>query len=141
MPKNKKKKRNDKTGAEKLIIKSVLIGSVAGIVCFFALTCVLTLLAYTQDLEESYYTALIFFASGSSAFAGGFTAVLPLKRNGLVLGLLSVLPTFFFIVGVASVVSRTGIGVLGWTALAIMLATGALGGIVAANKRKRVKIK
>lgn len=141
MPKNKKKKRNDKTGADKLIIKSVLIGSAAGIVCFFALTSILTLLAYTQDLEESYYTALIFFASGSSAFAGGFTAVLPLKRNGLVLGLLSVLPTFFFIAGVAGIVSRTGIGVLGWIALGIMLTMGALGGIIAANKRKRVKIK
>lgn len=141
MPKNKKKKRNDKTSADKLIIKSVLIGSAAGIVSFFALTSILTLLAYTQDLEEGYYTALIFFASGLSAFVGGFTAVLPLKRNGLVLGLLSVLPSFFFIAGAAGIVSRTGIGVLGWTALAIMLATGALGGIVAANKRKRVKIK
>ncbi len=141
MPKNKKKKRNDKTGAEKLIIKSVLIGSAAGIVSFFALTCVLTLLAYTQDLEESYYTALIFFASGFSAFTGGFIAVSPLRRNGLVMGLLSVLPMFFFIAGVAGVVSRSGIGILGWIALVIMLTMGALGGIVAANKRKRVKIK
>lgn len=141
MQKNKKKKHSDNRSADKLIIKSVLIGSAAGIVSFFALTCVLTLLAYTQDLKESYYTALIFFASGFSAFIGGFAAVLPLKRNGLVLGLLSVLPTFFFIVGVAGIVSRTGIGFLGWVALVIMLGTGALGGIVAANKRKRVKIK
>lgn len=141
MQKNKKKKHSDNRSADKLIIKSVLIGSAAGIVSFFALTCVLTLLAYTQDLEESYYTALIFFASGFSAFISGFAAVLPLKRNGLVLGLLSVLPTFFFIVGVAGIVSRTGIGFLGWIALVIMLGTGALGGIVAANKRKRVKIK
>ena len=141
MQKNKKKKHSDNRSANKLIIKSVLIGSAAGIVSFFALTCVLTLLAYTQDLEESYYTALIFFASGFSAFISGFAAVLPLKRNGLVLGLLSVLPTFFFIVGVAGIVSRTGIGFLGWIALVIMLGTGALGGIVAANKRERVKIK
>lgn len=141
MQKNKKKKRNNNRSADKLIIKSVLIGSAAGIVSFFALTSILTLLAYTQDLKESYYTALIFFASGFSAFISGFAAVLPLKRNGLPLGLVSVLPMFFFIVGVASVVSRTGIGVLGWVALAIMLTMGALGGIVGANKRKRVKIK
>lgn len=141
MQKNKNKKRNGKTSADKLIIKSVLTGSAVGIVSFFALTSILTLLAYTQDFEESYYPALIFFAGGFSAFIGGFAAVLPLKHNGLPLGLLSVLPAFFFIVGVAGIVSKTGIGFLGWIALAIMLTMGALGGIIAANKRKKVKIK
>ncbi len=141
MPKNKKKKRNDKSCADKLIIKSVLTGSAVGIVSFFALTSILTLLALMQDFDESYYTPLIFFASGFSAFTGGFTAVVPLKRNGLPLGLLSVLPMFFFIIAVANLVSEKGIGLLGWVALGIMLITGALGGIVAANKRKGIKLK
>ncbi|MBQ8228502.1 MAG: TIGR04086 family membrane protein [Clostridia bacterium] len=140
MKKNKKKRSVSKNGNTNLI-KAILTGSVAGIVSFFALTAILALLAYKQDFEDNYYTALILFSSGVSAFVSGFAAVLPVKRNGLVLGLLSVLPVFLIIIAVSSVVSRTGVGLFGWIALGIMLVSGAVGGIVAANKRKGVKIK
>ncbi|MBQ8783922.1 MAG: TIGR04086 family membrane protein [Clostridia bacterium] len=141
MQKNKKKKRNTQKSGSSNLIKTVLLGSAAGTVSFFALSAILALLAYKQDFDESYYTALILFASGVSGFVSGFLAVAPIKRNGLVLGLASVLPVFLIIIAVSSVVSRAGVGLYGWLSLAVMLLFGALGGIVAANKRKRVKLK
>lgn len=138
MPKIKKKKS---ANPNSFIIKSVLTGSAVGISVFFALTTLLVLLAYTQDLEESFYPYLIMFASGMSAFIGGFTAVVPIKRNGLFMGTICTLPAFFFVIATASIVSRAGVGLWGWICLGIMLIMGGIGGILAANKQKRVKIK
>ncbi len=141
MKKNKKKKYTDTKNGNIFIVKSIFIGSGIGIVTFFAFTALFALLAYTQDMEEKYYTAFLLFSAGISAFCSGFIAVLPIKRNGLFMGMLSTLPMYFFIVGVASVISRTGIGLYGWISLGIMLIFSGLGGIISANKRKRVKLK
>lgn len=141
MQKTKKKKRSAQKSGNSNLIKSVLIGSAAGTAGFFALTAILALLAYKQDFEENYYTVLIIFASAVSSFISGFVAVAPIKRNGLILGIASVLPVFLVIIAVASLMNRTGIGLYGWVSLAVMLLMGGIGGIIAANKRKHVKIK
>lgn len=142
MQKYKKKSHTEsQKGAANSIIKHILTGSLTGTAIFFVLMCLLSFLAYKQDFDEKYYTAIVVFSGIFSAFASGFISVIPTKRNGLAIGILSVLPSFTVIITVASILSRTGIGAVGWIILGIMILCGGTGGIAAANKRRRLKIK
>ncbi len=137
----KTKKHSTKQVGDKFIIKTVLIGSVIGIICFFALLAIFALIALKQDLSEEYYWILTIVASAVSSFIGGFSAVRPIRKNGLILGMASVIPLFLVVLTVASIVNRTGISMYGWIALGVMLLFGAGAGVFAANKRQNVKIK
>ncbi len=141
MPKNKKKTRSTSNKQSFQLLKPVFTGSLTGLSVFFALTTIFTLIAYKQDFEQDIYTVLITTASVLSGFISGFVAVMPIKRNGLISGFISVLPMFMIIIIIASVVSRSGIGMWGWINLGAMIIAGASGGIVSANTHRKVKIK
>lgn len=70
-----------------------------------------------------------------TGFIGGFFAVKPTRRNGIVIGALSAVPAFMLIFLVTSIISHTGISATGWIAAAITVIFSAVGGIICANKR------
>lgn len=141
MKKIKQKKRTAKSGGEKFIIKSVLTGSLSGVAVFFASLALFALIAYKQDLSEEIYWIFAVIASVLSAFISGYVAVRPIKKNGLILGMASVIPLFSVILLTASIVNRTGISIYSWISLGVMLLTSGISGIFAANKKKKMKLK
>ncbi len=135
----KKRVKKNSTSGEKILLKNVLIGSAVGTVLFFITTTLSALIILKNDLSEDTYPAFLIVAGAVSAFFGGFVSVIPTKRNGLILGALSVLPTYFIIFAVSSIFNRTGISVYGWIMLGVMVLFGGLAGIVAANKKRKIK--
>ena len=78
---------------------------------------------------------MIFFICAVSGFIGGFFAVKPTRRNGIVIGALSAVPAFMLIFLVTSIISHTVISATGWIAAAITVIFSAVGGIICSNKR------
>lgn len=114
----------------------VLIGSLTGIAVYFVLTAVASLILWKADTDESLYKFIMLLVGAAAAFAGGFVAVRPVRKNGIIVGALSVLPVYAVELVVSLLVSKSGIGVIGWILLAIQLTVAAVGGIIAVNKRK-----
>ncbi len=139
MAKSKKKKVAQKDSIR--ILKAFLISALSGVGCFFILTAAAALLLLNRDLSDVYYMPFILFSSTVSGFVSGFVCLLQLKKNGLIMGMLSSLPVYLIIMIVSMGVSRSGIGIYGWICPGIMMLTAGAGGIVSANKRSKTKIK
>ncbi len=135
----KKQTKKKNVAGEKALFKNILFGSLAGTVVFFIVISLFTLIILKNDLSEDFYPIFLLFAGALSAFSGGFISVIPVKRNGLILGILSTLPTYFIIFAVSSIVNRTGISIYGWIMLGIMILFGGISGIIAANKKRKIK--
>ena len=114
----------------------VLVGSLTGIAVYFVLTAVASLILWKADTDESLYKFIMLLVGAAAAFAGGFAAVRPVRKNGIIVGALSVLPVYAVELVVSLLVSKSGIGIIGWILLAIQLTVAAVGGIIAVNKRK-----
>ncbi len=135
----KKSKIKNQAKSDKLLIKSMLIGSGAGTVAFFTFIGLFAFIIFKKDTPENYYPAFLISASGISAFISGFLSVLPIKRNGLILGIFSTIPVFFIIFVASSIINRAGISLYGWISFAIMTILGAVGGIISANTKRKIK--
>lgn len=136
MPKKRKRKASkDATDPISIIIKA-LIGSLVNIIVFFALSAVFSFICLKADLDEALFKYFVFAAGAASGLVGGFTAVKPVRKNGLIIGGACALPAFLIIFLISSIISRTGIDVSGWIAALIMTLFSALGGILSANRRK-----
>lgn len=133
------KKRRTKTSSQSnevkdIIIKS-LIGSAFGTIFFLILTALASLILWKQDADTPVYKYVLLLIGAVSGFLTGFIAVRPVRKNGLAVGGLSALPSYFIVILTSSILARSGVGVIGWILLAVMVIFSAVGGIVAVNKR------
>lgn len=135
MPKKRRTKPQAGTDIKTVIIKT-LIGSLVGVVLFFAFTALASLILWKTDADESIYKFISLLIGAVAAFAGGFVAVRPTRKNGIVFGSLSALPVYLLEILASVLVSKSGIGLIGWILLAVQILFAALGGIIAVNKRK-----
>jgi putative membrane protein (TIGR04086 family) len=138
MAKKKRRKKSVPDGNADLrtVIIKALISSATGIIVFFIITAVLSLVGWKSDMPESAYKYMILAAGAISGFVCGFAAVRPIRKNGIAVGALSALPAYFIIVLISTTLSRTGISKIGWILLPVMIVFAAVGGILAVNKRK-----
>ncbi len=120
----------------KSIIIKILLGSAFNIIIFALMCAVCSLICLKADIDSGYYKYLIFVIAAVSGFFGGFKAVSSVRRNGLLLGALSALPSFLIIFLISSIISRTGMAVSGLIAAVIMTVFSAVGGIMSVNKRR-----
>lgn len=137
----KKKKTSSANKSTKDIIIKLIIASLIGAAIFFILIAFVSYFAYKQDMNPENYSSLAFAACIISAALCSFFAVRPFKRNGLLIGMTSILPMYFVIFAVISAVNRSSLSSVGWVSLGIMLLTGGIVGIFTANKKKKTKIK
>ncbi len=135
MPKSKRKLSAKESPALLQTAIKTLIGSLVNIIIYFALTAVFSLISLKTDAKSDYFRYMIFFISAMSGLVGGFAAVKPIRKNGILIGAVSAAPAFLIIFLVSSIISRTGISITGWVAAAIMTLFSAIGGIISANKR------
>ncbi len=140
MHKNKKKKITAKSTNNQLV-KGLSLSFAAGTAAFLILSSLMTLIAFKQDLQESLYPFLMIICFAVSGFISGLASGLIIRKNGLIMGLISVMPVYFLIISAACITSRSGINLWGWAVLGAMLISGAAGGIVAVNRQNRIKIK
>lgn len=137
-----KKKRNKASAAvndTKNIIIKILIGSGVGTAVFFALTALSAFILLQNDSDTPIYKYIMLLAGAISGFLSGFVAVRPLRKNGLAFGSVSALPVYLIAVLVSVLIARSGIGLIGWILLAVMVVFASVGGIVAVNKRKKTR--
>ena len=135
MPKSKRKLSAKESPALLQTAIKTLIGSLVDIIIYFALTAVFSLISLKTDAKSDYFRYMIFFISAMSGLVGGFAAVKPIRKNGILIGAVSAAPAFLIIFLVSSIISRTGISITGWVAAAIMTLFSAIGGIISVNKK------
>lgn len=135
MPKSKRKSSAKDSPALLQTAIKTLIGSLVNIIIYFALTAVFSLISLKTDAKSDYFKYMIFFISAMSGLVGGFAAVKPIRKNGILIGAVSAAPAFLIIFLVSSIIGRTGISIAGWISAAIMTLFSAVGGIISANKR------
>ena len=139
MQKKKRSKASVSVNDTKNIIIKILIGSGAGIVTFFILTALSAFLLLKNDSDMNIYKYIIILIGAVSGVITGFIAVRPLRKNGIALGAVSALPVYLTAVTVSIILSRTGIGLIGWILLAVTAVFAAVGGVIAVNKRKKIR--
>ncbi len=140
----KKKKRTvkrpvQKDGSPRIPLR-IAVGTLAGGILFFTLLTAGAYVVCRRDPEPNVYGTLMLALCAVSAGVCGCVTVLPVRRSGLVLGMLSVLPLFLVIAAAAAFVQRAPLGVTGWSTLGAMLACGGIGGVLAANRKKKKKL-
>ena len=136
----KKRTRNLATvnDTKKIIIK-ILIGSGVGTALFFVLTALSAFILLQNDSDVNSYKYIMLLVGAISGFLSGFVAVRPLRKNGIAFGAVSALPMYLIAIIVSILLSRSGIGLIGWIMLALTMFFSAIGGIVAVNKRKKTR--
>lgn len=140
MAKSVKKKSSSKN-EKAAFIKAFTISAVASLLIFFVLTAIFSFFALKQDLSYGYYPLFMLLSCLISGFLCGFICVIKTKKNGLISGMLCVMPVYLVIIMISIIVSTSGIGLHGWIALGIMMLSSGFGGIVSANRKKKTKIK
>lgn len=135
MPK-KRRTKPQVSGDIRTIAVKILIGSLVSVLMFFVLTALASFLLWKTDADESVYKFVILLIGAFSAFAGGFVAVRPIRKNGIALGTLSTILPYFIVILVSALVAKSGLGVIGWVLLPLQVLFSAIGGIIAVNKRK-----
>lgn len=135
MPKSKSiAAKTGETDFKNIVIK-ILIGSLLNIIFYFILTSFASLICLKADIDSGIYKYIIFVISAVCGIIGGYRAVRPIRKNGLIFGAVSALPAFLIIFLVSSIISHTGISLSGWIAAIIMTVFSAVGGILSVNRR------
>lgn len=119
------------------IIKKLLVGSAVGSAVFFAVAAIMALLILKTDLPQNSVPVLGIAAAAISAFAAGFIGVRPFRKNGIAYGLLSVMPQTVFLITILFFNNAGSLGTVTLIMALAMAAAGGLGGIAAANLKKR----
>lgn len=138
MPSNKNKRSGNENNSSGM--NRILISAAVGIAMFFVLISLVSLLALKSDIiSQSMYMPLGIFCGAVSSFICGFIAVRPVRKNGAVTGALSGFANalvcsaaVFFING-----NNAGKGI--FILMAVMIVSGAIGGISAVNLKSRKK--
>lgn len=134
--KRRTKPKPQVSGDIKTVAIKALIGSLVGLVVFFILTALASFILWKNDADSEIFKYIMLIIGAVSAFIGGFVAVRPTRKNGIAVGALSALPSYLVIILISVLLSKSGVGAVGWVLLAVMILFSAIGGIVAVNKRK-----
>ena len=134
-----KKSTRNKNNTENFV-KSIIIGSFLGIIlCIALLFLSAFVLTKSSNIPHLAVSPLVMMIAGCGAFAGGYIGARILKQNGMLCGMVCgfVMFVILFIAGLVTV--RESLSLTTLIRLLLMLLTGAVGGILGVNKRKKIK--
>ncbi len=137
MFKNKKKRfsQTDKENPYIHFIKKTLWGSFFSLVFFFILIFIFSLIVLKFNISELMQTVLVFSSCLLSTFLGSFTVLGKIKEKGLISGFLSAVPAVLTLCLILLIFLHS-LGLKTIIMALLMLAGGAIGGIVAMNRKK-----
>ena len=133
-----KNKNNYSNSGNIRTIKSVMTGVFCGIsICVLFLIFMAFLITKSNNFPHTIIPPLMIIIAGIGAFAGGYISARISSEKGMMCGMICAFLMFIllFIAGLISV--REAITMMTVIRLLAMLLTGAIGGIIGVNKRKR----
>ncbi|HZJ77436.1 MAG TPA: TIGR04086 family membrane protein [Clostridia bacterium] len=137
------KNRNRRTASDESGIKvmslRILKGALIGFLMFFITISLLSLIFLKADFPQSFLPAAAFLVTAMSSLMSGFAAARPTRKNGLTTGAFSAIPLAVGILTVLLINNKGDLGINTVFMLIIMLVFCSIGGVVAANKRARVR--
>lgn len=126
---------------KKLLIKSVLIGSLSAILTQIILLCVVSVVMITtKKLFGEALDYIMIAVSALGSLAGGFISAKLNKGAGLIVGLITGFTVFIILTAAALIGNDSSLSVLSLIRLAAMLLGGALGGILGVKESTKIKI-
>ena len=131
--------KHDNTSKNKtknILISSAIRASVCSVI-YFVLSAVFAAVSLKLDLPRDKDIIFSLISAGVTAAAAGYVTVRPVKKNGLALGAFACLPCFLIITLVSALTASKLPGVKLLVFTAVMLLFGALGGILAANQKRK----
>ncbi|MDR1464231.1 MAG: TIGR04086 family membrane protein [Oscillospiraceae bacterium] len=120
-----------------MLVRRILLCSAVGAGVFFVLLLVAAGVCLRTDLSQRLLPLVSIPAAGFSAGVAGYLGVRPTRRQGLVMGVLTVLPLYLCLLGASLIAVRGGAGIHAIILLLVQLISGGLGGIFAANRPVR----
>lgn len=123
----------------KRLIKSVLLGTVCGMLTSVIFMCILAVVMLTSGLLSQELTNYIMIAiCAIGAFVGGIIATKLNKGAGLIVGLITGGVIFILITIAALIKSDSSVSTLTAIRFVALLLGGALGGIIGIRERKKI---
>ncbi len=132
-------KKSTNTNTLKANAVCILTGNVLGVLLFFAFTAIMSAIILRNSLSSSVYFPMLLAASALSGVVAGFVAVLPIRKNGLIIGLLSSIFTVIAMFISSAFASGKTPGIKAIFAAVLSMVFSATGGILAANLKKKRK--
>lgn len=140
--KNIKKTRLSKTDEGKAMkqLKTITFSVAVGTLVCAGLLFGLSFLVTVQDIPHKLFSYLSTFACGLGSLSGGFLAAKLLKEKGLVFGISvgATMAVLLFIIG--AMFQGLEIGIFMYIRTTAVLLSGAFGGILGVNTKKKRKI-
>lgn len=134
----KKKHRREESGIE-YVIKKTLTGSGVMLAVLVVLILVFTQVALKMDMEQKFLPIFALASAAIAAIVGGFTAIRPTRRNGLLFGALSAMPVVIIFLLFMVLMKDVHLGQNTLITAVIMPVFAAMGGIAAVNIKKKRK--
>lgn len=121
-------------------VKAVMFGAIGGLVVCTALLLIASFaLAQMKSVPGSAVGTITMVFGAFGALAGGYIAVSIARCRGMMYGILTGLVLFLVVVIVGVCSSTESVSIATVIKGAAMLLSGAIGGIVAVNKKQRVR--
>lgn len=132
------KSRNSGTVAK--AVKALAVGTVVGfIICMLILLLITFILVKIQKFPETLVVPAAIFTACIGAFVGGYFSARVKKNNGLLMGAVCALVLFVLLLLIGSLFAGDMFGVVSLLRMSAMLISGAIGGVLGVNKRRRRK--
>lgn len=132
------KSRNSGTVAK--AVKAVAVGTVVGFgICMLILLVITFMLVKIQNFPEALVVPVAISTACIGAFFGGYFSARVKKNNGLAMGAVCSLLMFVVLLLIGSAFLGDAFGIVSLLRMGVMLISGAIGGVLGVNKRRRRK--
>lgn len=131
------KTRREEMFAVRKFIRPVAWGLLAGMAVCLVILLLMAAIMTAKDIPQGAVTPMALVAAASGALTGGFTAACIAHENGWLLGAVCGL-LLYVLIALTGFIFLQGIrGEQALLKLLILVACGAVGGIIGVNRRKR----
>lgn len=126
-------------GTNNILLKFTIKAVLSAIISIMVFTFIFSRISYSLDLDQRYNMIFTIFICAFCAAITGFFAVLGVKNNGIILGLIAQIPLIFY--SFLNIIFNENTIVFFLIKLVIIVCTGMLFGYLAAKKSKKLRLK
>ncbi len=131
-----RKKSTDKKEKNKYLY-SIIKGIIFGFSAFIVLICLFAFILTKADFSENQIRICAIVSAVLSSLISGFFSTRSIRKKGIYLGAASTIPLIIVVFLISLAFSGGNIGYTFFAVIPLMLLSGAIGGILAVNIRKK----